>query len=220
MIIAIDGPSGSGKSTIAKELAEKFQFVYIDTGSMYRALTLGYLEEGTDLESEDTRKKFLERMHVSFDAQNRICLNGREVAEEIRSIEVTQAVSYVSAFSDIRRKMVQLQRGFAKEHSIVMDGRDIGTTVFPEAEVKIFLVADVQERARRRWNQMRQKGMGTTLEEVETELRVRDEKDSNREVSPLRKAEDAVEVDTTSLTVEEVIEKISSIVQRRGLCTT
>ncbi|MDO4792821.1 MAG: (d)CMP kinase [Filifactor alocis] len=219
MIIAIDGPSGSGKSTIAKELAEKFQFLYIDTGSMYRALTLGYLEEGADLESEDTRRRFLERMHVSFDTKNRICLNGREVAEEIRSIEVTQAVSYVSAFADIRKKMVELQREFAKENSVVMDGRDIGTTVFPEAEVKIFLIADVQERARRRWNQMREKGIETTLEEVETELRIRDEKDSNRKVSPLRKAEDAVEVDTTSLTVEEVIEKIGSIVQRRSLCT-
>ncbi|MFC4804478.1 (d)CMP kinase [Filifactor villosus] len=219
MIIAIDGPSGSGKSTIAKELAEKFQFLYIDTGSMYRALTLGYLEEGTDLENEDARRRFLERMHVSFDTQNRVCLNGREVAEEIRGIEVTQTVSYVSAFADIRKKMVELQRKFAKENSVVMDGRDIGTTVFPEAEVKVFLIADVQERARRRWNQMKEKGMDITLEEVEAELRIRDEKDSNRKVSPLRKAEDAVEVDTTSLTVEEVIEKIGSIVQRRSLCT-
>lgn len=219
MIIAIDGPSGSGKSTISKRLAEKFDLLYIDTGAMYRALTYGYLQEDIDFEQKEERESFLSRMEVSFDSNRQVCLNGRNIEREIRGLEVTDKVSYVCAFPEIRQKMTELQRALAKSRSVIMDGRDIGTTVFPDADIKVFLVADTKERARRRCADFASKGIVKTPEEVEKDLEERDRKDSQRAVSPLAKAEDAVEIDTTSLGIEEVVETISEMIKRSSVCT-
>lgn len=219
MIVAIDGPSGSGKSTISKRLAKEFDFLYIDTGAMYRALTYGYLQEKIDFEQKKEREHFLERMEVSFDDERQVCLNGRNIEQEIRGTEVTENVSYVGAFPEIRTKMTELQRSLAQKRSVIMDGRDIGTTVFPNADVKIFLVADIKERAKRRCADFLSKGIVKTVEEIEEDLAERDRKDSQRSVSPLAKAKDAVEVDTTHYSIDEVVEIIAEIIKRSLVCT-
>lgn len=218
MIVAIDGPAGSGKSTIAKKTAEQLGFVYIDTGAMYRALTYGYLQAPIDFSKREERLAFLKRMKVGFNQKNEIMLNDIVIKDEIRTSEVSKTVSYVCSFPEIREAMTQLQRELAKEHSVIMDGRDIGTSVFPNADLKLFFVADSKERARRRQLDYLAKGIEKTVEEVEEEIVKRDELDSSRELSPLCKAKDAIEIDTTALSIEEVCEKIFLLVnERRGV---
>lgn len=215
MIVAIDGPAGSGKSTIAKKTAEQLGFVYIDTGAMYRALTYGYLQAPIDFSKKEERIAFLERMKVGFNQKNEITLNDIVIKDEIRTFEVSEKVSYICSFPEIREAMTQLQRELAKKHSVIMDGRDIGTSVFPNADLKLFFVADSKERARRRQLDYLAKGIEKTVEEVEKEIVKRDELDSSRELSPLCKARDAIEIDTTALSVQEVCEKIFLLVNER-----
>lgn len=215
MIVAIDGPAGSGKSTIAKKTAEQLGFVYIDTGAMYRALTYGYLQAPIDCSKKEERIAFLERMKVGFNQKNEITLNDIVIKDEIRTFEVSEKVSYICSFPEIREAMTQLQRELAKEHSVIMDGRDIGTSVFPNADLKLFFVADSKERARRRQLDYLAKGIEKTVEEVEKEIVKRDELDSSRELSPLCKAKDAIEIDTTALSIDEVCEKIFLLVDER-----
>lgn len=215
MIVAIDGPAGSGKSTIAKKVAEQLGFVYIDTGAMYRALTYGYLQAPIDFSKREERVAFLERMKVRFNQKNEIMLNDIVIKDEIRTFEVSEKVSYICSFPEIREAMTQLQRELAKKHSVIMDGRDIGTSVFPNADLKLFFVADSKERARRRQLDYLEKGIKKTMEEVEKEIVKRDELDSSRELSPLCKAKDAIEIDTTALSIDEVCEKIFLLVDER-----
>ena len=213
--IAIDGPSGAGKSTIAAMLARNLGVEYLDTGAMYRACTLKALRLGINLEDEN-EYRFLEDTVIEFH-NHELYLDGENVAEAIRSLEVTNNVSLVCHFGYVRAKMVELQRKIGEKTSIIMDGRDIGTVVLPNANLKIFLTADLAERAKRRMLEREQKGQNQqTLEETMEEMSTRDYKDSHREISPLCKASDAIEIDTTNLSVSQVIEKITSLVNERG----
>lgn len=213
--IAIDGPAGAGKSTISKRVAKILGFEYIDTGAMYRAVTLKALGLKINLHNEDDYK-FLEETKIDFRNQ-RLFLDDKDVSEEIRSLEVSNNVSLVSSFGYVREKLVQLQRKLADKKNIIMDGRDIGTVVLPDAELKIFLNADIKERAKRRLNERKEKNqpvqsLAATIEEI----RERDLKDSNRTISPLQKAVDAFEIDTSKLNVDEVVEEIIKLVLKRG----
>lgn len=213
--IAIDGPSGAGKSTIAKLLALKLGFVYVDTGAMYRAITLKALELKINLENE-SEYDFLEKTIISFEGDS-IYLDGKDVSQEIRSLEVTVNVSLVSKFKTVRDYLVSMQRKIALDANVVMDGRDIGTVVLKDANLKVYLDATIEERARRRRDERISKGQEVSnLEETIEEIKVRDHKDSTREISPLRKADDAILIDTTNLSIDEVIEEITKLVLERG----
>jgi len=213
--IAIDGPAGAGKSTISKKVAEILGFEFIDTGAMYRAVTLKALALNINLHDEE-EYKFLEETRIDFRNQ-RLFLDDKDVSDEIRSLEVSNNVSLVSSFGYVREKMVSLQRELAKDKNVIMDGRDIGTVVLPDAELKIFLNADITERARRRLKERLENNLPTqTLEETIEEIKERDRKDSNREISPLQKAADAIEIDTSKLNVDEVVEEIIKLVVERG----
>ncbi|MCK9235452.1 MAG: (d)CMP kinase [Acholeplasmataceae bacterium] len=211
--LAIDGPAGSGKSTISSQIAKKLNWIHIDTGAMYRAVTLKAIELGVDLEDEKAYQ-FLESVKVHYQA-NKIYLDDRDVTEDIRSDAVTQNVSLVSSFPYVRQKLVQLQKQAALEGNIVMDGRDIGTVVIPHADVKIFLTATLEERAKRRQKENAQKGKTSQLEKVIKDLSVRDQKDSTRKESPLIMAEDAIIIDTSYLTIEEVVDKIIEVTRKK-----
>ncbi len=213
--IAIDGPAGAGKSTISKKVAKILGFEYIDTGAMYRAVTLKALNLKINLYQEE-EYKFLEETKIDFRNQL-LFLDDKNVSEEIRTLEVTNNVSLASSFAYVRGKMVQLQRELAGKKNVIMDGRDIGTVVLPDADLKIFLNANIEERAKRRMNERLEKNQTVqTLAATIEEIKERDEKDSNRPISPLQKAEDAVEVDTSKLNVDEVIEEIIKLVLKRG----
>ena len=205
--IAIDGPSGAGKSTLAKYLAEKCRFIYIDTGAMYRAVGWWALSHGTDPKNEEGVKRLLPdiEMTIVHDSEGvqRVSVCGTDVSGKIRTPEVSMAASDVSKIPAVRLKLVELQREIARQQNVVMDGRDIGTYVLPESNVKIFLTASPQERAQRRWRELLEKGVDTTYDEVLEDIIKRDENDSSRAFAPLKKAEDAVEVDTTGLTLEQ-----------------
>ncbi|MGX7023557.1 (d)CMP kinase [Vagococcus hydrophili] len=209
--VAIDGPASAGKSTVAKILAKKRGYIYCDTGAMYRALTLSALENKADLDSETELESLLETITISFkqkeDGQH-VYLNEQDVTDEIRVSDVTNAVSKVSAYKTIREEMVNRQQKITSSNSIVMDGRDIGTVVLPNADLKIFLVASVEERAERRYKENLSKGIQTDFETLKKEIADRDHYDSNRKNSPLVQAEDAILVDTSGLTIPEVVQKI------------
>lgn len=211
--VAIDGPAGSGKSSISELVATKLGFVHIDTGAMYRAVTLEALRRKIDLNNE-AEYSFVDSIEIVY-INDKTFLNHEDVSEEIRSLEVTRNVSLVSSYKAVRDKMVQFQRLSAKNGYVLMDGRDIGTTVLPNADVKIFLTASPEERAKRRLKELEQKGIKESFETVLNDIKVRDYKDSHREISPLKKAEDAILVDTTSMTIEEVCNTIVSIVCER-----
>lgn len=211
--LAIDGPAGSGKSTISSQIAKKLNWIHIDTGAMYRAVTLKAIELGVDLVDEKAYQ-FLESVKVHYQA-NKIYLDDRDVTEDIRSDAVTQNVSLVSSFPYVRQKLVQLQKQAALEGNIVMDGRDIGTVVIPHADVKIFLTATLEERAKRRQKENAQKGKTSQLEKVIKDLSVRDQKDSTRKESPLIMADDAIIIDTSYLTIEEVVDKIIEVTRKK-----
>lgn len=213
--IAIDGPASAGKSTIAKILATDLNFVYVDTGAMYRVVTLAAMRKNIVLQDEAAVAAVLPDINISFKPGNpvqRVFLNDEEVTAEIRSVDVTANVSVVSAYAAVRQTMTDLQRDIAAGGGVVMDGRDIGTTVLPNAAVKIFLIASVHERAVRRFKENQAKGMDTTLEDLEAAIEKRDYLDSHREISPLKKATDAIELDTTGLSIAEVVDSVKRII--------
>lgn len=216
--IAIDGPAAAGKSTVAKIVAEKLSYIYIDTGAMYRAITYKAINEKIDLENEYDLVNTLKETNIELlpgeDGQL-IYLDGQNVTAEIRSAEVTNSVSIAAKHGLVREEMVARQKGFAEYGGVVMDGRDIGTHVLPNAEVKIFLLASVDERAIRRHTENIQKGYPSDLEKLKEEISLRDKIDSEREVAPLKKAEDAIEIDTTSLSIQQVVDRIMVLVYER-----
>jgi CMP/dCMP kinase len=216
--IAIDGPAAAGKSTVAKIVAENLAYVYIDTGAMYRALTYKALREGVSLHDEPDMISLLNATSIELfpgESGQKVLIDGVEVTNEIRTAEVTNQVSYASVHEQVRKEMVNRQQLFAKNGGVVMDGRDIGTHVLPEAEVKVFLLASVDERAQRRHAENLQKGFDSDLEQLKEEIAARDKIDSEREVAPLKKADDAVVIDTTSLSIADVVEKIMGLALER-----
>ncbi|AIM15459.1 MULTISPECIES: (d)CMP kinase [Neobacillus] len=216
--IAIDGPAAAGKSTVAKIVAEKLSYIYIDTGAMYRALTFKAIENQLNLEDEQSLVNMLRSTEIDLKPSNHgqlVLLDQKDVTNEIRTSEVTNSVSIVAKHQLVREEMVRRQQAFAKNGGVVMDGRDIGTHVLPNAEVKVFLLASVDERAIRRHNENLQKGFPSDLEKLKEEIARRDKLDSEREVAPLKKADDAIEIDTTSLNIDEVVEKIMALVYER-----
>lgn len=213
--IAIDGPATAGKSTVAKVVAKKLSYVYIDTGAMYRTITYATLEQKVDIENEEQLMEVVKNVKIEFQQGENtqlVFLNGQDVSEVIRTPEVTNRVSIVAKHRLVREEMVRRQQELAEKGGVVMDGRDIGTHVLPDAEVKIFMLASVEERAERRHLENMNKGFDSNLEQLKEEIAQRDKLDSEREVSPLKKADDALELDTTSLSIEEVVQKIMSIV--------
>lgn len=213
MIIAIDGPAGSGKSTIAKLIAEDLGLVYLDTGAMYRLVTLKALNDGI-LGNLDKIIKMLDNLNIDI-KENGFYLDDIDVSEEIRKPVVSENVSDIAAIREVREKMVDLQRKFSESKNVILDGRDIGTVVFPNADVKIFLVADAKERANRRYKELVAKGENVRIEEIYENILKRDEIDSTRKESPLKKADNAIEVDTTSKNIEEVKNEILNIVRKK-----
>ena len=213
MIIAIDGPAGSGKSTIAKLIAEDLELVYLDTGAMYRLVTLKALNDGI-LGNLDKIIKMLDNLSIDI-KENGFYLDDIDVSEEIRKPVVSENVSDIAVIREVREKMVDLQRKFSESKNVILDGRDIGTVVFPNADVKIFLVADAKERSNRRYKELVAKGENVRIEEIYENILKRDEIDSTRKESPLKKADNAIEVDTTSKNIEEVKNEILNIVRKK-----
>lgn len=216
MIIAIDGPAGSGKSTISKLVAKDLDLIYLDTGAMYRLVTLKALKIGIldgNLEDFDKINELLDNLEIDI-REDGFYLDGVDVSEEIRKPIVSENVSKIAAIKEVRIKMVDLQRAFSKAKNVILDGRDIGTVVFPNADLKVFLVADARERANRRYKELTEKGENVSLEEIYQNILMRDKIDSTREEAPLKKAEDAVEVDTTSKNIDEVKEEILNLYKK------
>ncbi len=213
--VAIDGPGGAGKSTIAKILAKKTGLVYVDTGAMYRAAAYKVLTEGVNPMDEDAVCKLMESTEIKFENQS-ILVDGKDISQLIRSSEVTKIASQISAYNCVREGLTKYQRDMARNMDIVMDGRDIGTVILPQAQVKIFLTADPKERAKRRLIQLKRKGSKVTLDEVLKDIEARDLADSMRELNPLRKAEDAIEIDSTSLSKDEIINIIEKEMKKNG----
>ncbi len=215
MIVAIDGPAGAGKSTISRLLADRYGWTYLDTGAMYRAVTLLALEQHTDLEDAEELGMLARHAEISFQpgpgGVPRVYAGCREVTEEIRSQEVSRSVSQVSAHAPVRAAMVEKQRLCTDKGNVIVDGRDIGTVVCPDADVKIYLTASVTERARRRRLELEQRGVVVSQQQMEEEIMARDDFDASREVAPLRAADDAVVVDTTEMSIEEVLDKVAEI---------
>mgnify|MGYP000934821797 CR=1 FL=1 len=209
-VIAIDGPAGAGKSTVAKIVAEKLGYTYIDTGAMYRGVAWKTLKQSQAATDEDILRAVQEidvRLACT-ESGTRVTVDGADVTREIRTPEVTHIVSCVAALGPVREKMVELQRAMAADGAVVMDGRDIGTNVLPNADVKIFLTASVEERARRRYDEMVAKGYAVDFNELKDEIASRDKQDSERAISPLRQAEDAVLLDSTALSIDDVVARI------------
>jgi cytidylate kinase len=213
--IAIDGPSGSGKSTIASLLASRLGLVHVDTGAMYRAVTLFALENGIDPKDENKVNASLKDIRISQTPDGKTFLNGKDVSKEIRGNEVSDAVSYVSVYPVVRSFLVYLQREMAKSVSVIMDGRDIGTVVLPDADVKIYQVASVEKRAERRYKENVEKGISTSYEDCLKNLEKRDYIDSHRATSPLKPAYDAVLLDTSDLSIEEVVDACEKIIRSK-----
>lgn len=221
LVVAIDGPAGAGKSTIAKMVAAKLGLKYIDTGAMYRALTLKALTIGIDCDDAAGLMELLAQSKFEFPVANNvgspaILLDGRDVSALIRLPEVSQKVSRVAMVPEVRRELVRIQREQAAGGGIVMDGRDIGTVVLPEADVKIFLTASLEERARRRYIELRRKGLPATLEQIKKEIAERDKLDQERKDSPLQAASDAICIDTTGFSPEEIVAQIIHLCAERG----
>ena len=216
--IAIDGPSGAGKSTMAKYISQNLGIMYLDTGAMYRAVALKALRLGLDTKNDEQITNLIPNVDVAinYDKGQKVFLDGEDVTHLIRTNEVSMGASDVSAFPKVREKLVELQQAIASNNSVVMDGRDIGTHVLPHAKIKIFLTASVHERAKRRFEELKQKGLlNKTFEELVKEIETRDYNDSNREASPLKRAEDAILVDTSELSEEESIYRIMEIIRTR-----
>ncbi len=216
--IAVDGPAGAGKSTISKAVAKKLGFIYVDTGAMYRAIALYFLEHPGNMADGQALEKSLENIQVQIQYEagaQRVILNGQDVTEKLRKEEVGNMASRISAKGAVRKKLLSLQRGLAASEDVVMDGRDIGTTVLPDADVKIYLTAGAHVRASRRYLELTQKGETADIQQIEQDIRKRDEQDMHREISPLRQAEDAVLVDSSDMSIPEVIDRIVAIYREK-----
>ena len=214
MNIAIDGPAGAGKSTIAKLVAKELEFLYVDTGAMYRSIALYLLENEVDYNDEEQLLAALDQINIEIkyvDGAQRMILNGRDVSDMIRREEVGNAASATSALKPVRAKLLNLQRDIAAANDVIMDGRDIGTNILPNAELKIYLTASVEVRAERRYKELVEKGESPDLEEVKKGIEQRDYQDMNRDIAPLRQAEDAVLVDSSYMTIDEVVAKITEL---------
>lgn len=219
-IVGIDGPAGSGKGTVTKQVANRLGLINIDTGSTYRCVALETINQGVGLEEKDKIIEIAKTIKVDIQALpegDKIFLNGKEVTKEIRSKEVTEIVSQISSIKEVRFEMVNLQRRLAERKDVIMEGRDICTYVFPNADVKIYLDASIEERAKRRYKEMQEKNINMSYEEVEENIRKRDENDKAKEIGALKKAEDSIVVDTTSLTIEQVVEKIIEIINNKKI---
>lgn len=212
LTIAIDGPGGAGKSTVAKSVATRLNVDYIDTGAMYRAVAYKTIINDVDVDDPEKIKELLEETVIDF-SKGDIFLDGKNVNKEIREPEISKVASKVSQIFEVREKLVELQRIMAKTKSVVMDGRDIGTNVLPEANCKFYMTASPQERAKRRYDELKSKGKDVSYEDVFSDIVHRDKQDMERELNPLRKAEDAVEIDTTGLNIQEVVDIILKKVQ-------
>lgn len=216
--IAIDGPSGTGKSTTAKALAKKLSFIYIDTGAMYRAVGLYCVRNNINIENEELVKAILDDIDIDIFYKNgvqEIKLNGEIVSEAIRENNISKCASVVSAYKDVREKLVSIQRNLASKNSVIMDGRDIGTVVLPDADLKIYLVARPEIRTQRRYDELIAKGQKVEYDTIMKELEERDYRDTHRENSPLRQAEDAVVVDSSDMSVEKVVETINKLFKKK-----
>ena len=207
LVIAVDGPAGAGKSTIAKIIAKDLNINYIDTGAMYRAITYKCLSNNIDINNEEAVKEIAKQTEIDF-KDNKIYLDGKIVNDEIRTIEVSNNVSNVAKIKEVRYLMVDVQREIGKRNSVILDGRDIGSYVFTNADYKFFLVATPEERGKRRHKELTEKGYEVSLEEIISDIIRRDEIDSNREFAPLVKAEDAIEIDTTGKGIEQVVQSV------------
>jgi cytidylate kinase len=213
--VALDGPSGSGKSTVAALLAERLGLVHIDTGAMYRAVTFLCLSKGVDPKNEKASVALLPQADIELTVDGKVMMNGTDISKEIRSNPVSDNVSYIASYKDIRLFLVDKQREMAKNLSVVMDGRDIGTYVLPEADVKIYQVASAETRAERRYKENCEKGINSSYDEVLANLRKRDYIDSHRSFAPLRPAPDAVTLDTSDLTIEEAVQACIEIIREK-----
>lgn len=219
-IVAIDGPAGTGKGTVTKIIAEKLNLIYIDTGAMYRAVTLKAIRNEIKPEEQEKLEKMLKDISVKFNKVNgeqQVLLDNEDVSKEIRTPLIDNMTSKYSAIQQIREKMTVLQREMKNQGNIIMEGRDIGTVVFPDADVKIYLDASLEEIANRRYKQYQEKGIQCTYEEVKKEIEERNKRDKNRSLAPLKQAEDAVYIDTTKLTIDEVVEKIMNTIKSKNL---
>ena len=209
--VAIDGPAGAGKSTIAKRVAKEKGFIYVDTGAMYRGMAIYFLKQKISPDEKEEIAKACQNAEVSIayeDGEQQIYLNGKNVTALLRKEEVGKMASISSAIPEVRQKLLSLQRNLAKEKDVVMDGRDIGTNILPDADVKVYLTASSRTRANRRYLELREKNVDCNLDEIEREIIARDERDMNREIAPLKQAEDAILIDSSDLSIEEVTEKI------------
>jgi CMP/dCMP kinase len=216
-VIAIDGPAASGKSTTARRLAELLQYVYLDTGAMYRACALQCLIKKVDFNNGKALDEMLQEIEIRIEYSlegNRLYLDGKDVSKRIRSADITRFASEIAVIEKVRNRMVELQRKMGEKGSVIMDGRDIGTVVFPDADYKFFMVADVKTRSLRRWQEAREKGETLDLSEVEKELIWRDNNDTMRAHSPLKPADDAIKIDTSKLCIDEQVEMIYNIIMK------
>ena len=216
--VAIDGPAGAGKSTIAKRLAKELGFVYVDTGAMYRAIGLYMLKNSVDGSDEAAVSEAVKNAEVTLsydDGVQCVYLNGEDVSGMIRTEEVSALASQTSAYQAVREKLLDLQRTMAKNNDVLMDGRDIGTTILPNADVKIYLTASVETRAKRRYDEYIAKGQTCDLAEIEEDIKTRDHNDMTRKISPLKKADDAIEVDSSNMNIDEVVETIKNICKEK-----
>lgn len=218
MRIAIDGPSGAGKSTMAKLLAGKLKLDYIDTGAMYRAVGLKMSREGLNMSDEDREKRIelLDSTDIDFE-DGKVTLDGEDVSGLIRTPEISKLASDFSSLAEVREKLVKIQRGIGERKSVVMDGRDIGTNVFKDAEIKFYLTATAEERAKRRFKELTEKGKDVSYEDTLSDIKKRDHNDSHRKLNPLKKADDAIEIDTTLMTIDEVVGKMIDEIKEKGL---
>jgi cytidylate kinase len=217
--LAIDGPAGAGKSTIAKRIAKQLGFIYVDTGAMYRAMALYFLRNQIKPEQSDIIEEACKNVNVTIeykDGEQLVILNGENVNGLIRTEEVGNMASATSVNKAVRLKLVELQQNLARRESVVMDGRDIGTYVLPEADLKIYLTASSKERARRRWAELKEKGTDADISEIEKDIIERDRRDMTREFAPLKQAEDAIYLDTSDMTIDTVVDSIISLVQNKN----
>lgn len=212
IVVAIDGPAGSGKGTITKLVGEKLGLVNIDTGATFRCVALNMIQENIDIKDEEKIQKILNKIQIQMYPDGKIFLNGKEVTHRIRENDVNDIVSPVSTLSIVRNKLLEVQRKIAEGKNVIMEGRDIGTVVFPNADVKIYLDATPEERAKRRVIQNKEKGIECSYEEVLEGIKDRDKRDSTRKIAPLKQAEDAIYIDSSKLSIEEVTEKIIKII--------
>ena len=212
--VAIDGPSAAGKSTIAKMVAKKENFIYIDTGAMYRCVAYYCLTQKIDLNDEKAVEQAIEHIQIRLTPDNKVYLNDEDVSNQIRQDQVSLGASCVSKYQAVRSFLVDEQRKMAKAGNVILDGRDIGTVVLPNADLKIYQIASVETRAKRRYLENLEKGLDADLETIKKEIEERDYQDTHREISPLKKAENAIELDTSSLTLEEVVEQVLTLIQK------